>query len=485
MSLQQRWLIVISFLACFATMATSQKHIGRGPCPTNSSIIGYTNTTLLNLDIKVDMEHIDDGGPLKPLYRYILCPETTFRIAKHFGQLEEVGESYITPGLANSVFQCGDAGNSSGNCLISGGDFHFLFADGVMAEKTFFLGLKFEGVDVSSIYGLGHPESRLIFRDCHWKANTGQATIYLVTPKKDDNNRALSSRKEPRELQDITTTSMRALFKSCTFNNNDDVMSVIYNIGGSVELIETTFTNNDVARGAVVSVRKEGHLFVHDQSTFTNNFSRLGPIFVDKTSFLQLSRDNFGVQNNGEYCDAILIEADDDECFNRNICTGNCCAFGDETCDLHIKENNPPTRSPIQFPPKVTRVPTTEPTKAPVKSPTKAPVKAPTRAPTKAPVKAPVPTPVPERPSPAEPNAKPDSSSSTASVQAGSSASGGCGTFCGAFITLVAVIGIVIIVALVIVIRSRKRGKEKSFIPSSGNDGSAFPVSSDPVQEIS
>merc|ERR1712151_1147418 len=137
---------------------------------------------------------------------------------------------------------------------------------------------------------------------------------------------------------------------------NADVIATLFNFGGAVELIDTSFVENDVAELSVFTNIGNGHAFIHENTNFKKNFARLGPVFVDNTSFLQLSRDNFGTQNMGGQCAGIFMEDDLSTCFDRQSrCTGQCCDFGDETCDLFIEEEEdettvaePETESSVQ-----------------------------------------------------------------------------------------------------------------------------------------
>lgn len=374
-------------MASAGNMVSAQDYVGRRPCPTNSSVIGYTNTTELNFDILVDMQWVLDGNEPPELFHYVLCPDTTFKIAAHIGEGEDTaGNSPIIPGLSNSVFSCGDDGNSENNCELTGGDFHFYFPDFVIADEVYLMGLTFSDVDGASVYGDAHPASHIVFIDCHWKLNTGSSTVYVHYTESntfrrlegghpydlDEMNevmtkdaKALADLKQSgdtRELQKFVKYSMSCVFVSCSFKNNDDVIATIFNLGGAVELIDTTFDENDVAQLSVFSVLGNGHAFIHEQTNFKNNFARLGPVFIDHTSFLHLSRDNFGVANQGFDCNGIFLEDQLSTCFDQSLpCNGQCCAFGDTTCDLYD------TVAPSHAPP--TTSPTTSPTKSPTKSP--------------------------------------------------------------------------------------------------------------------
>ena len=101
------------------------------------------------------------------------------------------------------------------------------------------------------------------------------------------------------------------------------------------------------------SVLDGGHAFIHEGTSFKNNFARLGPIYIDSNSFLHLSIDNSGESNTGSKCDGIFLEGIDSMCFDKDEkCEGECCAFGDETCDLYTDDvpSSSPSQAPKSFP---------------------------------------------------------------------------------------------------------------------------------------
>lgn len=359
--------LLITALAGSMSLVVSQPvYTGRVPCPSNSSIIGYTNTTKLNDDIVADMKYIFEGGEEPDYFHYVLCPDTEFVIAQHIGEKEAIGDSPIIPGLANSFFTCGEDGNADNNCVVTGGDFHFYFPDFVIADEVYIMGVTFANVNGASVYGDAHPASHVVFLDCHWKFNEGSATVYVhytpdemggrklaagepYDPKEmkeimTEDAKALAELSSHRELQPFMKYSMSCVFVECSFENNADVIATLFNFGGAVELIDTSFVENEVAELSVFTNIGNGHAFIHENTNFKKNFARLGPVFVDNTSFLQLSRDNFGTQNMGGQCAGIFMEDDLSTCFDRQSqCTGQCCDFGDETCDLFIEEEEDET----------------------------------------------------------------------------------------------------------------------------------------------
>lgn len=295
------------------------------------------------------------------VFHYVLCPNTTFVIGDVLDTESVGGGSPIIPGLANSFITCGEDGNADNNCTLTGGDFHFYFPDFIIAKEIYMIGITFEESKAASVYGDAHPSSHIYFLDCHWKNNVGRAAVYIhYTPGELRRHRmlkeresynledvyedmvedveALYNRDHKRELQHFVKYSMSCVFAECSFEENHNELATIFNLGGGAELINSTFVNNNATELAVFTNVGNAHAFIHEDTSFINNYGRLGPVFIDQFSFLQLSRDNTGDANTGGQCDGIFFEDENSVCFDTEMqCTGNCCEFGDESCDLFLE----------------------------------------------------------------------------------------------------------------------------------------------------
>jgi len=127
-------------------------------------------------------------------------------------------------------------------------------------------------------------------------------------------------------------------------NKADD--AVILNVGGEVALLNTKFDNNEAGKLAIFSTINNGHAYLASGTLFNSNNARLGPVFVDSVSFLQYSEDSDGADNVGHQCGGIFIEEVGANCVTPaldGICSGDCCEFGDSSCDLH-------TEAPVPVP---------------------------------------------------------------------------------------------------------------------------------------
>jgi len=360
------------------SVTAQPEYAGRGPCPSNNTMMGYTSTDLLNDDIITDMTYyiFEDNDP-PDFFHYVLCPETTFKIASSVDPEDSDGESPIIPGLANSFFTCGEDGKSDNNCTITGGDFHFYFPDFIIAKEVYLMGLTFTEAKIASIFGDAHPASHVIFLDSHWKNNTGSAATFIhYTPEEQRRNRKLVANQpytmedvnkakledakylsalNHRDLQPSIKFSMSCVFVDCSFTGNKNELATIFNFGGAAELIDTTFVENEADELAIFTNIGNAHAFIHENSSFLENSARLGPVYIDKDSFLQLSEDNMGSGNTGGQCDGIFLEDKLSSCFDSQAqCSGDCCEFGDESCDLSTEgeQMEPPEKEsePISEP---------------------------------------------------------------------------------------------------------------------------------------
>lgn len=375
-----------------ATYANDSHYVGRVSCPEEPGTMGYVNTTKLNEDILLDVQMVIDGNKPKEEYRYILCPGTTFEFKTYNATNGETeGNEPIIPAFSHSVFTCGEEGKSTNNCYFKGGDFHVYFADLLILEYLFMVGIHFEGATTSSVWGDSHPRSHVYFVDCFFRKNTGVSTAYIhYTPPKIDENggrylealenyyeraqrklaqgidsdalykqvqreeKALISEDmfpSGRRMQSDVKYSMSAIFRDCMFFNNTDELASVLTLGGAVELQNCGFSANTVEKLGVMSVMSNAHAFIHKNTEFEFNKAKLGPVFIDASSFLQLSKDNTGNSNRGgiEGCAGIYLEEAGSNCFIDNApCYGECCAFGDESCDLYTDDH--PSAAPSAAP---------------------------------------------------------------------------------------------------------------------------------------
>lgn len=376
-----------------ATNETNNYYYQAGPCPSDPSLIGYSNLTAMNEDTLAHFQESLQFGRPDIKYKYIICPQATYEI-------ENIAQTII-PSTDETTFSCGEDGSIKNNCLITGGQFQVYFLDLLALENILFKGFKFKNAQFSSVYGDAHPSSSVTFRDCHWKSMDTVDSIYIhFTP--DYNGRRMTEKtkkyeferpavinkyeavlekyedvykqKKGRLLQINRRYSMSVIFDRCNFKQITNKDSVIFSVGGSVAVFNSTFKNNVIEKYGLFTTVLNGHAYIAGkESKFINNQAPFGAVFVSSDSYLQYSEGASGKGNAGN-CTSIFIEDVGASCIfeddNENsTCTGNCCAFDDVTCDYAPDETDIPTPGP-------TPGPTPSPTSGPTPSPTSSPVKA-------------------------------------------------------------------------------------------------------------
>lgn len=121
------------------------------------------------------------------------------------------------------------------------------------------------------------------------------------------------------------------------------------NAGGLLEVENSDFSENQVGL-SVISTIYGGHILIHTETSFSLNQSPAFTVFVDSDSYLELNEGNSkGGMNiisskdadTVDTCnDGIFLENKGSYCLFGGICTGDCCPFGDESCDRHDPSPN-------------------------------------------------------------------------------------------------------------------------------------------------
>jgi hypothetical protein len=357
-----KWRLLVSTTFTVITMISAQSDVYTGsvPCPTDNTLMGYNNLTILNRDIFAHFNLTLEDGAEKIKYDYIICPNTTYTI-------DDFGKTII-PATDSSNFYCGQNGRVENNCVIKGGDFQVYFLDILPLEDVVFRGFTFEGANTASVYGDAHPTSLVYFYNCIWRNSCGVSVAYVhFTPyvptrrrrRLTEGSDRLEFERPPevekfevalgrkpgafanqRRTQEDTRFSMGVIFSRSLFQANSCRDAVILNIGGEVAISNTKFEDNTADELAVFSTILNGHAFIGAGSSFVSNDANLGPVFISSNSFLQYSENSFGFGNTGGTCSNIFIEDDEANCVLPDesvgdVCTGSCCAFDDTSCDLH------------------------------------------------------------------------------------------------------------------------------------------------------
>merc|ERR1712151_330305 len=325
-------------------------------------------------------------------YVYTLCPKTTYDIteASKAAKLHET----IAIFLNNTIVRCGvDEQFHHGTCIVTGGNAQIVFTPVLETRNVVVKGITFTSNRGYGVAAYGHPASDATFIDCNWIENEAVYAVsiyykpydYKKKSKKDDDNdndrrdlkeqvevenddermyyntimntrfkhlSSIISSKQQVQQQHSNGSSIRGSnnisrrtlgyaamavqFIKCTFKNNVLSAEVINNQGGNLKLIETTFVSN-IVKFAVVVVAYGGQLSIEQNTHFQENISPFVPIFVDNDSYLNLNIDNTGKLNSGEVCtEGVFLENDNSYCMEGGKCNGECCPFGDESCDRYI-----------------------------------------------------------------------------------------------------------------------------------------------------
>ena len=146
---------------------TMLSFLGRVPCPSDRSIIGYTSIESLNSDMAVELDRIRMGGAISSQpYTVSLCPGVF-----------DASKGPITPLLANFKISCGRISSSSSlspssPCTITGGSTQILIQDSAL-EGYNFTGVEFEGISLqnfggTSVMAEASAPTTVTFRRCFW-----------------------------------------------------------------------------------------------------------------------------------------------------------------------------------------------------------------------------------------------------------------------------------------------------------------------------
>lgn len=181
--LSRMWMVAIAAAAASTSHVQAQSSSGYNTvvCPSDSSVVGYVNTTLLNEDILKDVQTVIETRELKESYVYTLCPQTTYDIDNFSDPSGTPAQNYpIIPVLPNTYIRCGMNGSSSDSCVMKGGTFHFFFSNEVdTTQNVIVSGFTFEGAQGTSLFGNAPPTSYAFFLDCLWKDHEGDFTAAL------------------------------------------------------------------------------------------------------------------------------------------------------------------------------------------------------------------------------------------------------------------------------------------------------------------
>ena len=155
---------LISLLAAAFTVWLSVVTAAPSPCPSDRSLLGYSNWYTLETDVQTG------SGT-----NYIICPGSTFDLsdssapgwdAEHF--------IYVQGPDSPLTIQCGADGKRENNCVVKGGVHHLEFGEG--ARDVLVKGLTFQDATEGSIMvycalQYSKCEVEATFEDCLWSVS--------------------------------------------------------------------------------------------------------------------------------------------------------------------------------------------------------------------------------------------------------------------------------------------------------------------------
>lgn len=229
--------------------------------------------------------------------------------------------------------------------------------------------------------------SSVLFEDCIWKDNEGHTGVeQYYEPLGSGNRRHLQESEDAsfyyhahkdkiaksrytqyaeKKIQEASQVGSRRLqgfpamfmsFSKSQFLKNQQDVNVMLNAGGLLEVEKSDFSENTVGL-SVISTIYGGHILIHTDTSFNQNLSPAFTVFVDSDSYLELNEGNTKGGMNViastdaeivDTCnDGIFLETEGSYCLFGGVCSGDCCPFGDDSCDRHDpKKDDAPSPIP-------------------------------------------------------------------------------------------------------------------------------------------
>ena len=186
-------------------------------CPDGST--GYGNIAAINHDINAEVARIKAGGTPQSVYLYRLCPNTKFVIS---------GNTQLDPLLDGSVFQCGNNGNPTDNCQISGGVNQVNIGPSAMSGYTI-KNIDFKGVSFTDFSGAAISGNA-----------TGTTTVTLdnvnIFVSTHRNDGCAAANRQSRTHIFITVPFNRVLIPTRLFHRSRQILGDLFHSNWLVEL---------------------------------------------------------------------------------------------------------------------------------------------------------------------------------------------------------------------------------------------------------
>lgn len=227
----------------------------------------YSDWRTLTFDVtSVTLEN----APLSNIF--MICPNTTLDASRKPLYLWE----------KDTVIQCGEKGDVSDNCTITNGDYQIFVADNPLLGPP--VGVKIKGMiftnqQVASVVVYGDGGSHAIVDGCLFKDTVNNVAVSVY-------------------VSSSTTMANSILIENSEFENNQ-VLSLIGNVGGSVHVSKSFFHNN-VAKGteSIIGFVESGSGSITSSCFIDNSIENSSGIaYIDSSSKMTNEYDNYGFGN--------------------------------------------------------------------------------------------------------------------------------------------------------------------------------------------
>jgi hypothetical protein len=231
-------------------------------CPDAPSIEnGFATVEALACQIQYDWSQVLQGRPVQVPPTYRLCPDTVYNVTT----------AAIAILLSNTVLLCGELGDLSDNCTLSGGELGQIIVRDLESVSIQGITFQTDGAEVSVF----HEGGSLILQDCQWTGSGRALTSRSATLTRLVDCRILDSQvnttalivvhsqsilgMERLQIQRTATTeslirvdNSTIMIKECELSDN--VAESLVFVQGTSNLVmnDTTLKDNRISNGIVI-----------------------------------------------------------------------------------------------------------------------------------------------------------------------------------------------------------------------------------------
>eukprot|EP00578_Thalassiosira_sp_NH16_P016670 CAMPEP_0181113666 /NCGR_PEP_ID=MMETSP1071-20121207/20468_1 /TAXON_ID=35127 /ORGANISM="Thalassiosira sp., Strain NH16" /LENGTH=1480 /DNA_ID=CAMNT_0023197717 /DNA_START=10 /DNA_END=4452 /DNA_ORIENTATION=- len=285
---------------------------------------------------------------------FIICPGAVLVVTS---EPVVIDSDYVT-------IQCGTETSPSYDCVVEGGNSHFRIEGSPSGVQLARLNMM-SSTGVSSIVAFGGAGSTLNLIDCKWTKNEGGSVILIGHGESSLNSITAGNNNETQldillllAIDTETTSAMSVEVANCTLANNELGLGAITNIGGTLKVSNSRFSEN-ISVGGEIVVTDGGLLHIHGSCFDTSLSVAPGIVFLGAGSEVESNVDNFGYGNTAggygdeQMCTDLFQEAEGANCLDSSTgCNGSCLEFTSAACALDADPDNAmsPKDDPIFVP---------------------------------------------------------------------------------------------------------------------------------------